>query len=258
MRHSRGFTLVELLIVVVVVATLIAMLLPALSGGREVARRSVCASQQHQIGLGVTLYAHDFRGFYPPQVKEFCDSVWESWHAGPFLRDRISDPVRGRYRYVSNTRAYYCPSMYRNKRNRESFTPPNTDTFATWVNGSTYQYSSYAVLAGLAWAGPRSGATTINWWYMADNATPYPSPKHVNDSRVNPTLLYDFNESWPAGATGTSTEPYWINHLGANRLVAGANSVYMDLHAEWHSRPLSMNLYRRHYATAAWMAYNFW
>ena len=69
MRKSpRGFTLVDTLVTLAIVAILISILLPSLSGVREAARRVVCASNVRQIGLGVTMYADDYRDRLPPSV----------------------------------------------------------------------------------------------------------------------------------------------------------------------------------------------
>ena len=56
-----GFTLVELLVVIGVVALLIAVLLPALTSVREAARRTQCANNHRQVALGTLAYtsAHD-------------------------------------------------------------------------------------------------------------------------------------------------------------------------------------------------------
>lgn len=59
-RHpSRGFTLVELLVVISIIALLIALLLPALKQARETAQRMQCLSNVRSLGIATTLYAMD-------------------------------------------------------------------------------------------------------------------------------------------------------------------------------------------------------
>ena len=64
-RPARGFTLVELLVVVAILATLIAMLLPALGKARATAQRTACGSNMRQMIMALSLYLADNRGAQP-------------------------------------------------------------------------------------------------------------------------------------------------------------------------------------------------
>lgn len=62
---KKTFTLIELLVVVSIISVLIALLLPSLRNARELAKQSVCNSQEKQIFQCLTGYSMDYNGVWP-------------------------------------------------------------------------------------------------------------------------------------------------------------------------------------------------
>jgi prepilin-type N-terminal cleavage/methylation domain-containing protein len=64
-RSLRGFTLVELLVVVAILSLLLAMLLPVMGDARELARRAACGANLRSLSQAGSLHAGDHDGWYP-------------------------------------------------------------------------------------------------------------------------------------------------------------------------------------------------
>jgi prepilin-type N-terminal cleavage/methylation domain-containing protein len=72
----RGFTLVELLVVVAIIGVLVALLLPAVQAAREAARRSQCISQLKQVGVAMHNYENTFSRL-PVGAYGCCWGTWQ-------------------------------------------------------------------------------------------------------------------------------------------------------------------------------------
>jgi prepilin-type N-terminal cleavage/methylation domain-containing protein/prepilin-type processing-associated H-X9-DG protein len=70
---TRGFTLVELLVVIGIIALLISVLLPALNKARAASRTTACLSNLHQMGAAWNIYLSENKGHLPSYI----------WHNPP-------------------------------------------------------------------------------------------------------------------------------------------------------------------------------
>ncbi len=91
-----GFTLVELLVVIGIIAILIAILMPSLSAARAAAQTVQCAANERQIMQGFVLYAGDNRGFLPYQAINKLPASLPDW----------SLPIS---EMLNSTKVFRCP-----------------------------------------------------------------------------------------------------------------------------------------------------
>jgi prepilin-type N-terminal cleavage/methylation domain-containing protein/prepilin-type processing-associated H-X9-DG protein len=119
----RGFTLVELLVVIGIIALLISMLLPALNKARQSARQVACQSSLRQIGQMFHLYANAYKGCLPGGAAQPSRS-WQialnnARLAGPYSTDPVT--------------VYGCPDYVAPLRK------------IPWWNANSYGFNAYNI-----------------------------------------------------------------------------------------------------------------
>jgi prepilin-type processing-associated H-X9-DG protein/prepilin-type N-terminal cleavage/methylation domain-containing protein len=133
-RGDVGFTLVELLVVIGIVALLIAILLPALSRARQQAKAVVCLSNLRQIGWGVTMYANSHKGQFPRNSHSGAEQSW----------------IDSLYRFGVTPAARLCPSDGREPTPAATSYATNNYTVAPrpYTRVTSVRRSSVTIYAG--------------------------------------------------------------------------------------------------------------
>ena len=123
----KGFTLIELLVVISIIALLLSILMPSLQKVKEQAKRTVCMSNLHQLGVALHTYSVSWSDKYPPHDDppeevgaENANGQWTPW-ASYWLTRWPANPdgfwPSGRYweseffnSYISSMDNLYCPN----------------------------------------------------------------------------------------------------------------------------------------------------
>ncbi len=123
-RSRRGFTFIELLVAIVILALILASVIPFIMATRETSRRAACAKNLMNIQYALSEYRRDY-GFYPRTRSDADHPAWTAYtgadDANPFAPDSAVQPndvtaclwLLVRIGYLPDTQVFICPSSDR-------------------------------------------------------------------------------------------------------------------------------------------------
>src|SRR5437763_3428265 len=108
-RHLTvgGFTLVELLVVIGIIALLISILLPTLNKARESAKRAACLSNLRQVQQAIAIYANQYKDHVP---LGYQDSGYQMNYDVCVSKSLIMFGYLYQAKLMAIPQAYFCPS----------------------------------------------------------------------------------------------------------------------------------------------------
>jgi prepilin-type N-terminal cleavage/methylation domain-containing protein/prepilin-type processing-associated H-X9-DG protein len=219
----RGFSLIELLVVMAIVSLLVGMLLPSLQTVRETIRVAKCMNNMRQIGIALQTYSADYQGRFPSigyGNLSGITGIWENYLTANYL-GRVTDLYNnGQTVMLGDMRqngVWWCPDARRLVNKGGQYVEPQNKNELLTLNSFARHY------------GFNSYANDSRWRLDLYGVRPVPQP-------ASTILLAEHNNNSSGMAPNAVVERTGklnTNHRVSHRRGAGANYLFCDGHVEY-------------------------
>ncbi len=197
-RKILGFTLIELLVVIIIAGVLMAILLPTMRSGRELAKRAQCANNLRQLGMAMLMYLEENNDVFPGYFS-----------GGVYWQARVN-------RYIDDTKIWYCPKQ------------PANGYIATGFINLPFAYNNFIGSGNVAIKNIAKPSETIlfsdstvfggfKYWSICGSINLVPAKRHQDGDNylfVGGHMKWcSYEEIWGSGAGqhGLSSPDSWWN-----------------------------------------------